>query len=147
MIIRDMTLDDKEIFLKMSADFYTSDAALHDFDRETQEKNLAGAIAGSPYVRCLMLEDQDGAAGYIIIAHSWSTEAGGPMIILEELYLIPEARGKGYAGEFFRWFFEEYRDRAAGYRLEVAPKNSDVIPLYEKFGYENLEYIQLMKSL
>ena len=48
MIIRDMTLDDKEIFLKMSADFYTSDAALHDFDRETQEKNLAGAIAGSP---------------------------------------------------------------------------------------------------
>ena len=95
----------------------------------------------------LMLEDQDGAAGYIIIAHSWSTEAGGPMIILEELYLIPGARGKGYAGEFFRWFFEEYRDRAAGYRLEVAPKNSDVIPLYEKFGYENLEYIQLMKSL
>ena len=48
MIIRDMTLDDKEIFLKMSADFYTSDAALHDFDRETQERNLAGAIAGSP---------------------------------------------------------------------------------------------------
>ncbi len=145
MIIRNMSADDKEIFLKMSEVFYRSDAALHGFNRELQEKNLSGALSGSPYVRCLIFEAEGRTAGYSIIAHSWSSEAGGPMIILEELYLVPEARGKGLAGEFFRWFFHEYEDRAAGYRLEVAPKNSDVMSLYRKYGYETLEYIQMIK--
>ena len=146
MIIRDMTGADKKIFLKMSENFYHSDAVLHDFSARITEQNLEGALSGSPYVRCLMLEETAGTpSGYAVIAHSWSSEAGGPMIILEELYLEPAARGQGLAAKFFDWFFEEYKGWAAGYRLEVAPKNADVLGLYEKYGYEKLAYIQMLR--
>ena len=67
------------------------------------------------------------------------------MIILEELYFIPEARKQGRSGQFFQWFFEEYSSKAAGYRLEVAPDNSYVMDIYRKYGYEPLEYLQMIK--
>ena len=60
MIIRDMTGADKKIFLKMSENFYHSDAVLHDFSARITEQNLEGALSGSPYVRCLMLEETAG---------------------------------------------------------------------------------------
>lgn len=148
MVIRNMLSQDRDVFLSMSQDFYQSDAALHGFDKCTQEKNLKAFLDGSPYVRCLLFEEEKTAApiGYGVIAHSWSTEYGGPMIILEELYFIPGARGQGGARAFFQWFFKEYKERAAGYRLEVAPKNSYVMDIYRKYGYEPLEYIQMLKE-
>ncbi len=149
MIIRNMISSDKDVFLDMSQDFYNSEATLHGFQKKLQAQNLEAFLDGSPYVRCLMLESESpsGAApaGYALIAHSWSTEAGGPMIILEELYFIREARGKGGAKRFFQWFFEEYKDRAAGFRLEVAPDNAYVMDIYRKYGYEDLDYIQMIK--
>lgn len=145
MIIREMTLNDKDTFLAMSQDFYNSEATLHGFCPEFQEQNLDSFLQGSPYIRCLIFESEEKITGYALIAHSWSTEYGGPMIILEELYFIPEARHKGGSGQFFEWFFKEYRSRAAGYRLEVAPDNAYVMDIYRKYGYEPLEYLQMMK--
>lgn len=145
MIIRNMVQNDKKEFLAMSQDFYNSEATLHGFCKERQERNLDSFLNGSPYIRCLAFEAAKKAIGYALIAHSWSTECGGPMIILEELYFIPQARKKGGAKQFFQWFFEEYKSQACGYRLEVAPDNAYVMDIYRKYGYEPLEYLQMIK--
>lgn len=148
MIIRNMSAKDKNNFLSMSEIFYSSEAALHDFDRAAQERNFEASLTGTLPVRCLALEDEDGAClGYAIVCHSWSSELGGPMILAEELYLKPEARGRGLAHEFFRWLFNEYEGRAAGFRLEVAPENAWVMEIYKKHGFEPLGYHQMIRIL
>ncbi len=148
MIIRNMTAKDKDNFLSMSEIFYDSEAALHGFDRTAQERNFEATLKGTLPVRCLMLEEENGTAlGYGVVCHSWSSELGGPMILAEELYLKPEARGRGLANEYFRWLFKEYEGRAAGFRLEVAPENAWVMEIYKKHGFEPLEYIQMIKVL
>ncbi len=148
MIIRNMSADDKDNFLSMSEIFYGSEAALHDFDSAAQERNFEASLSGALPVRCLMLEEADGTIlGYAVVCRSWSSELGGPMILAEELYLKPEARGRGLAGEYFRWLFQEYEGQAAGFRLEVAPANARVTELYKKQGFEPLEYIQMIKVL
>ena len=145
MIIRNMSAKDKNNFLSMSEIFYSSEAALHGFDRE---RNFEASLTGALPVRCLMLEEEDGTClGYGIVCHSWSSELGGPMILAEELYLKPEARGRGLASGYFRWLFQEYEGRAAGFRLEVAPENAWVMDIYKKHGFGPLEYIQMIKVL
>lgn len=147
MIIRDMTLQDRENFLAMVRDFYDSGAALHGFREEIPGKNLNAFLSGNPYLRCLMLESSDGiTAGYALLSLSWTTEYGGPLVILEELYLCPDMRGRGLAGAFFRWLFTQYDTDAAAYRLEVAPGNAQVMDIYRKYGYETLEYIQMIRT-
>lgn len=148
MIIRNMTPKDKDYFLSMSEIFYSSEAALHEFDRAAQENNFNASLKGGFPVRCLALEEENGPLlGYAIVCHSWSSELGGPMILAEELYLKPEARGLGLANEFFRWLFKEYEGRAAGFRLEVAPENAWVMEIYKKHGFTPLEYFQMIKIL
>ena len=148
MIIRNMSAKDKNNFLSISEIFYSSEAALHGFDRAAQERNLEASLTGALPVRCLMLEEEDGTClGYGIVCHSWSSELGGPMILAEELYLKPEARGRGLASGYFRWLFQEYEGRAAGFRLEVAPENAWVMDIYKKHGFGPLEYIQMIKVL
>ena len=148
MIIRNMSAKDKNNFLSMSEIFYSSEAALHGFDRAAQERNFEASLTGALPVRGLVLEEEDGTClGYGIVCHSWSSELGGPMILAEELYLKPEARGRGLASGYFRWLFQEYEGRAAGFRLEVAPENAWVMDIYKKHGFGPLEYIQMIKVL
>lgn len=148
MIIRNMSAKDKDNFLSMSDIFYSSEAALHGFDRSIQERNFTASLNNSPSIRCLMFEDECGTIlGYAIICHSWSTELGGPILLVEELYLKPQYRGHGHAREFFQWLFNEYEEKAVGFRLEVAPANAQVMEVYSKYGFKPLEYLQMIRSL
>lgn len=97
------------------------------------------------YSRLLMLEDETGIVGYFLIAITWSNEAGGMVIWLEELFFKETSRGKGYGTQVFAWVEKEYPN-AKRFRLEVTEENERAIALYKKLGYRELPYCQMIKG-
>lgn len=48
------------------------------------------------YAEVLLAEDEGGVQGFVLFFHNFSTWEGKPGIYLEDLFVRPEARGRGY---------------------------------------------------
>ncbi|MDY3563683.1 GNAT family N-acetyltransferase [Gemmata sp. JC673] len=49
-----------------------------------------------PYAEVLLAEDAGAVVGFALFFHNYSTFRGKPGIYLEDLFVIPEARGRGH---------------------------------------------------
>ena len=147
-MIRALQRKDRETFLALSDRFYSSEAVLHAVPRAYHEEAFEEIVGGSPYAAGYLLESEGKAVGFALTATSYSRESGGKILWLEELYLLEEYRSRGLGREFFA-FAEEFA-RKNGYariRLEVEENNVRARALYERLGYEPLEYVQMIRQL
>lgn len=138
---------DKEIYLSMTRKFYDSDAVLSPVPTENFEKTFALLMKGSPYADAFVFEEEGSVVGYALLARTWSQEAGGEAIWIEEIYLEPAARGKGYGSAFFRFLETKYAPHAKRFRLEVEEENEGAVALYRRMGFEFFPYDQMKKDL
>lgn len=143
--IRDIRKEDRQEFFAMAKEFYGGPACDHDVPEEHFERTLQECMRSREYSRVLMLEDETGVVGYFLIAITWSNEAGGMAIWLEELFFKSSCRGKGYGTKVFAWVEKEY-PQAKRFRLEATYTNERAIALYERLGYEELHYYQMIKD-
>ena len=95
-------------------------------------------------LKIFIKSDRKKAAGYALLAKSYSREAGGEMLWLDEIYLKGEYRGMGAAKKFFAFMHERFSP--ARFRLEVESDNKRAIALYEKNGYKVLPYVQMIRD-
>ncbi len=146
MQIRDIVKEEKELFIAMAKEFYGSaDACLFPANLQHLEETFVLCMEENPYARLLMLEDAGQPVGYGMLSFTWSNEAGGLTILLEELYIRADAQGKGYGSRFLSWLEQEY-PKAKRFRLEATRNNTGAIGLYEKTGYIELPYYQMVKD-
>lgn len=144
LTFRDMTPQDRELVLPMVKDFYHSAAALHPVDQAALERTFrAASDPAEPLLRGLVLLEDLSPVGYLYLTRCWSSEAGGACVFLEELYLKPEARGRGLGREVLSWLRENHPD-ARRFRLEVNPDNPGAARLYRRAGYGYLRYDQMI---
>ena len=93
---------------------------------------------------CLIAEDDNGTpCGYCLLALTWSNEAGGLCVWLEEIMVDDEKRGKGVGSRMIAAVHEKY-NAAARYRLEVTDDNPRAAALYRLLGFEELPYRQMI---
>lgn len=144
-MIRKLQQSDREVYMKMTAEFYASDAVWHDIPKGNLEKTFSELMRSDEYAECFVFEDGDTVVGYALLAKTFSQEAGGLVVWIEELYLSPESRGKGFGGKFFDFLFQNCP--AARYRLEIEPENERAIALYRKKGFEIMPYGQMVKDI
>lgn len=147
MIIRDFTENDREAVLNMIEKFYNSPAVaapvpVENFSNIYEEM----CNGGSNRVRGILAEIDHTPAGFASLSFGYSTEAGGPVVIIEEIYIDPAFRGKGIGSEIFQFIRNEYRNKAARLRLEVAKDNTRASELYNRIGFEELPYIQMIQE-
>lgn len=147
MIIRDFKQTDFHAVLAMVTTFYTSPGVLHEIPTE----NFANAYnemcnGGSGRLRGLLIEQDGIAAGYCQLSFSYSTEANGLVVLIEELFILPEFRGYGLGTAMFAYIKNEYKGKAARLRLEVAPENKRAQKLYESLGFEAFPYMQMIQE-
>ena len=145
MVIRHMKEEDRKVFLEFCQDFYSGGAVLHAVDPDNFCRTFDACISGNPYTEGFLMEVEDRPAGYILVSHTWSNEVGGMVALLEELYFVPEFRGKGLGTEALEWFRKEY-ESARRLRLEVNRENEGAIRLYQRTGYHFLEYLQMVEE-
>lgn len=144
---REVNPQDKQLFIELMREFYHSPAVLHSVPDDYFHWTFEEAVAGSPYAKAYFLEQDGQTAGYGLLALTYSAEAGGLVVWLEEIYIRDAFRGIGLGGGFIRFVEEAYTGKAARLRLEVEPDNTGAIRLYERLGFEELPYKQMIKPM
>lgn len=142
-MIRPIENSDKDLFIDLAKQFYTSHAVDHSIPLEHFERTFDECLNDSPYCHAVMVECDGKSVGFGLLAITYSNEAGGIVIWLEELYIQPEYRSRGLGKELFNYIYSTY-PHAARYRLEATRSNERAISLYKHLGYQELDYIQLI---
>lgn len=145
-MIRKITPQDQAQFISLLDEFYHSPAVLHPIPSENYKKTFDEVIMGSPYADAYIFSVEDEVAGYALLSFTYSNEAGGLVMWLEELYIRPAFQGKGLGSEFFCYIHEHYDSKVARIRLEVEADNSGALNLYKRLGYEPLPYVQMYRE-
>ena len=145
-MIRKMTESDRDLYIEMAEEFYHSDAVLHPIPRAHFEKTAEEALKSGTYAEIYLLEYEGKTAGYGLTARTFSQEAGGQVLWIEELYIREAFRSRGLGREFFSYLEENNKGVLSRLRLEVEADNTRAISLYERMGYEVLDYVQMIKD-
>ena len=142
--IRTVTPEDQEVVMPMVQTFYRSDAVDHDVPAPVLARAFRDAAdPANPFLDGYLLLEDGQPVGYCYVANSYSAEVGGAVAMVEELYLLPQCRGKGYGAQTFQFLFDRYRD-ACRFRLEVTPANTNAARLYQRLGFRDLSYNQMI---
>ncbi|MEG1782740.1 MAG: GNAT family N-acetyltransferase [Oscillospiraceae bacterium] len=145
-MIRDFIKEDKTEILKMVSEFYNSPAVSHPISTDNFSHCFDEIIKGNPLVRGLTVLHEGEILGYCQLSFTYSSEADGMVVLIEEIYIKPEFQGKGVAPQIFDFLEKEYEGKAARYRLECCSTNVHALGLYAKRGFEVLDYIQMIKE-
>ncbi len=142
-MIRKLTAQDRADFVAMSEEFYASPAVEHDIPREFHLNAFDEMMRSDAYLEGYLLLDGDRAAGFALLQKTYSREAGGMCLWIDEIYLRPAFRGKGLAKEFFAFAETLGVPRL---RLEVEPENERAESLYLRLGFRHLPYRSMIKG-
>lgn len=144
-MIRAVNALDRESYLSLSDEFYHSEAVLSPVPSEHFASTWNELMNGTPFAKAYMFECEGNAVGYALLAITWSQEAGGKTVWIEELYLRPEWRGRGLGSEFFSVLKKDFPE-AKRFRLEIEPENEGAIRLYQRQGLSFLPYQQMKRD-
>lgn len=145
-MIREMKPEDRDLFIEMADDFYHSDAVSHAVPVDHFQKTFEEILKKGPYVRGYILETDGNPVGYLLLSFTYSNEAGGMVAWIEEIYVIKDCRGRGLGKEVFHFLEKEYGKKVKRFRLEVTQENVRAASLYQRMGYEELKYLQMISD-
>ena len=145
--IRNFKQEDFVEIFGMMKEFYASPAGLCKASDEVLRRDIADCISTLPFVEGFVFEDDGILLGYSVVSKSYSTEAGGICVWIEDIFIKSQFRGLGIAKIFFDYIENLYKETAVRFRLDAEPSNSKAIGVYKRAGYEELLYTQLVKKL
>jgi ribosomal protein S18 acetylase RimI-like enzyme len=107
-----------------------------DFDPEASGRMLRHLLA-RPEVGAVFLAREAGRAlGYLVLTRCYSLEFGGPFVLLDEIFVLPEAQGRGLGKRLLDTASAYCRASGFGYlRLEVQKKNLRALEVYRAYGF------------
>ena len=140
-----MTEEHAEEVLEMMRVFYASPAVHTDGSEEIFQKDIEACVNDNPFLEGYVFVENQILLGYAMLAKSFSTEFGKPCIWIEDLYLKPEARGKGIGAQFFTEIEQKYP--GVLFRLEAEEENVPAVRLYKKMGFEVMPYLEMKKEV
>lgn len=136
--IRFAQKNDVPVILNMITQLAEFEKQLHEVvaTESELEKTLFG---NKTYAEVLLLEENSIAVGMALFFHNYSTFLAKPGIYLEDLFVLPSHRGKGYGRQLLQRLAQIAVKRNCG-RLDwaVLDWNVDAIRFYESFGAKAL---------
>jgi len=142
-----MNTNDYDLFLKFTKLFYESDAVLHQIPDAFHVRAFEEMMKSSNYIEGYLFEYEGEAVGYAITAKSYSHEAGGLMLWIDELYILDDYRSMGIGRDFFNYLRSTLDQSIMRLRLEVEMENERATEFYQKMGFDFLEYDQMYKDI
>ncbi len=134
MIIRPARKDEAGIILQLIHDLALYEKAPHEV--ETTEKEIIETIfSENPKVFCDLVEFDGDIAGMAIWFLNYSTWQGKHGIYLEDLFVKPEYRGRGYGKALLQHLAKVCNEKGYGrFQWWVLDWNSPAIEFYRSLG-------------
>ena len=132
--IRPACVEDVPIILQLIRDLATYERAPREVT--ATEEQLADVLFGErPAAEVLLAFEQESAIGFAVFFHNFSTWLGRPGLYLEDLFVKPKKRGKGYGRALLVELAKIARERGCG-RMEwaVLNWNEPAIKFYRALG-------------
>jgi GNAT superfamily N-acetyltransferase len=146
-MIRKFVPEDREDYISFSTEFYNSSAVDKPVPREHFEQGFDEMMRSDVYVQGYMLVCDGNNVGYCVTMKTYSVEAGGITIWIDELFVLEEYRSKGLGRELFKYIEENGDKKLRRIRLEVELENGRAISLYKKMGFEPAPYDGMWKTI
>ncbi len=146
-MIRKFVPEDREDYIRFSTEFYNSSAVDKPVPREHFEQGFDEMMRSDVYVQGYMLVCDGNNVGYCVTMKTYSVEAGGITIWIDELFVLEEYRSKGLGRELFKYIEENGDKKLRRIRLEVELENGRAILLYKKMGFEPAPYDGMWKTI
>jgi GNAT superfamily N-acetyltransferase len=137
--IRPATPADVPIILELIRDLATYERAPSEVTA-TEEQLLQVLFGEKPVAEVLLASEGEAPVGFAVFFYNFSTWLGRPGLYLEDLFIRPEHRGKGYGRALLVDLAKIARDRSCG-RMEwaVLDWNEPAIEFYKKLGARPLD--------
>lgn len=132
--IRSAEIEDIPVVLQLIRDLATYERAPNDVTA-TEEQLRKVLFGEKPSAEVLIAREGDTPVGFAVFFHNFSTWLGRPGLYLEDLFVQPEKRGKGYGRALLQNLARIAHERGCG-RMEwaVLDWNDPAIQFYKKLG-------------
>src|SRR5438270_3681192 len=137
--IRPATVADVSVILELIRNLATYERAPNEVT--ATEQGLTEVLFGEkPAAEVLLAFENETAVGFAVFFHNFSTWLGRPGLYLEDLFVRPEDRGKGYGRALLIDLAKIARERGCG-RMEwaVLDWNEPAIKFYRKLGAKPMD--------
>ncbi len=137
--IRHATVDDCRTILGFIVELAVYEKLEHEVvaTTATLEETLFGATR---YAQCIIAEYQSKPVGYALFFNNFSTFTGRPGIYLEDLYVQPEMRGKGFGKNLLAYLAKLAVDsNFTRVEWSVLDWNEPAIEFYRSIGAQPME--------
>lgn len=142
--IRKLEARDSEAFLRMAKEFYSGPGVLHEVDPMVVKRTLDEMLSDSPFLEGFIFEKEGEAVGYAELSYSFAPEVGGKSIFIEEIFVDEAYRGQGIGHQFLDRCVSLVQGEIRRIRLEATRSNEKAIALYRSYGFEELDYMQMV---
>lgn len=124
---------DAELLIAFAQAFHREDGHPLSAEGEAALRQIAGV---EPMARCWIIRRANEAIGYLVLTLGFSIEHGGRDGFIDDLYLIPSARGAGAGSVVLDFALEEARGLGIHMlHLEVDAANDRAMSLYRSRGF------------
>ena len=132
--VRLATTDDLPVIAELIRDLAEFEKLEHEV-KMTDELLAKGLFGERPYAETVLAEEDGIPIGFALFFHSFSTFLARPGIYLEDLFVVPEHRGRGVGRTLLAHLARLAVERGCG-RLEwaVLNWNRDAIGFYDRLG-------------
>ena len=137
--IRPATAADVPIILELIRALATYERAPNEVTATADGLNEV-LFGEKPAAEVLLAFENETAVGFAVFFHNFSTWLGRPGLYLEDLFVRPEDRGKGYGRALLIHLAKIARNRGCG-RMEwaVLDWNEPAIQFYRKLGAKSMD--------
>jgi GNAT superfamily N-acetyltransferase len=119
----------------------------HTFREDRQPAALAALVSGEPLGCGWLIQLEARPVGYVVLALTFSVEAGGREACVDELYLVPEVRNQGLGSRALALVEAEARNLAVQRIFLEVQRGNRVIGLYRRAGYVDHDRFLMSKFL
>ncbi len=137
--IRPARVEDVPLILELIRDLATYERAPKEVTA-TEEQLVTVLFGEKPVAEVLLAFEGKSPVGFAVFFHNFSTWLGRPGLYLEDLFVKPEKRGKGYGHALLVQLAKIARERECG-RMEwaVLNWNEPAIKFYRALGAKPLD--------
>jgi GNAT superfamily N-acetyltransferase len=139
LVIRAARVEDVPVILQLIRDLATYERAPNEVTA-TEERLVDVLFGERPAAEVLLAFEQDSPVGFGVFFYNFSTWLGRPGLYLEDLFVKPEKRGKGYGRALLIELAKIARERECG-RMEwaVLDWNEPAIKFYRALGAKPMD--------